>query len=65
MGNNNNKKNNDLFQMVLDLENDVIHGDSTIFSTENTALDTRTTLQSALNCPFEYISKVGNILFFK
>ncbi|EJW72870.1 hypothetical protein WUBG_16220, partial [Wuchereria bancrofti] len=39
-----------------------MHGDSTIFSIENTALDTRMTLKSVLNCPFEYINKQPPLL---
>ncbi|OZC05378.1 hypothetical protein X798_07649, partial [Onchocerca flexuosa] len=39
-----------------DLEKSIIHGDSIIFSIENTALDTRMSLRNALNCPAKYIS---------
>uniref|UniRef100_A0AAF5Q610 SH3 domain-containing protein n=2 Tax=Wuchereria bancrofti TaxID=6293 RepID=A0AAF5Q610_WUCBA len=45
-----------------DSEKDIMHGDSTIFSIENTALDTRMTLKSVLNCPFEYINKQPPLL---
>uniref|UniRef100_A0A915PKD6 Uncharacterized protein n=1 Tax=Setaria digitata TaxID=48799 RepID=A0A915PKD6_9BILA len=43
----------------------LLHGESTIFSIEDVALDTNMTLRSALNCPVEYINKEPPILALK
>uniref|UniRef100_A0A0R3S1V5 DUF1115 domain-containing protein n=1 Tax=Elaeophora elaphi TaxID=1147741 RepID=A0A0R3S1V5_9BILA len=48
-----------------DSEKETIHGDSIVFSIENTVLDTRMALQSVLNCPFKYINKQPPILTMK